>query len=172
MRVIDEDGSQLGIMKRMDALNLAASRGLDLVEIAPTAEISVCRIMDYGKFKFEKSKKDREARKRQVVVELKEVQLSVRIGQHDLDTKFGHAKKFLEEGNKVKACLIFNRGREMVHMDLGYKMLERFVKMCEDLAVIEKPALREGRRITVILAPKKAKSEKTEKPSPAEAADK
>ena len=155
--MIDENGNQLGIMKRRDALDLAAQKGLDLVEIAPTAEVSVCRIMDYGKFKFDKAKKEKEAKRRQLIVELKEIQLSVRIGQHDVDTRFKQAKKFMEEGNKVKVCLEFNRGREMLHMELGYQMLERFVAMCEEFSVVEKPPIREGRRINLILAPKKVK---------------
>ena len=158
IRVIGDSGEQLGIMKTKDALNMALDKGMDLVEIAPTAEVPVCRIMDYGKFKFEKSKKDKEAKKKQkqIVVEIKEVQLSPRIDTHDFNTRLGHTRKFIEAGNKVKVCLEFGRGREMAHLDVGYRLLEKFEQACLDFSVVDKRPVREGRRVTMFLAPKKA----------------
>ena len=156
MRVINDAGEQLGVMKTRDALNMAIERGLDLVEIAPTAQIPVCRIMDYGKYKFEKAKKEKEAKKRQVVVETKEVQLSWSIDTHDFNTRVRYARKFIEAGNKVKVSLELSRGREMAHMELGYRMLEKFEQACLDFSVVEKKPLREGRRITMFIGPKKA----------------
>ena len=155
MRVINDAGEQLGVMKTKDALNTAIERGLDLVEIAPTAQIPVCRIMDYGKYKFEKAKKDKEAKKRQVVVETKEIQLSWSIETHDLNTRINQTKKFIEAGNKVKVSLELSRGREMAHIELGYRMLEKFEQACLDFCVVEKKPLREGRRITMFIGPKK-----------------
>ena len=158
MRIIGDNGEQLGIMKTKDALSMALDKGLDLVEIAPTAEVPVCRIMDYGKFKFEKSKKDKEAKKkqRQIIVETKEIQLSPRIDTHDFNTRLGHTRKFIEAGNKVKICLEFGRGREMAHMEIGYQLLEKFEQACLDFSVVEKRPVREGRRVTMFIAPKKA----------------
>ena len=168
-----DSGEQLGIMKTKDALNMALDQGLDLVEIAPNAEIPVCRIMDYGKFKFEKSKKDKEVKKRQreTVVEVKEVQLSPRIDVHDFNTRLGHARKFIEAGNKVKVYLDF-RAREMAHMEIGYAVLEKFEQACLDFAVVEKRPLREGRRLSMFLAPKKvAPAKKSETPPKIEKSD-
>jgi translation initiation factor IF-3 len=164
VRVIGDSGEQLGIMKTKDALNLALEKGLDLVEIAPTAEVPVCRIMDYGKYKFEKSKKDKEAKKkqRQIVIETKEIQLSSRIDTHDFNTRLSHTRKFIEAGNKVKVCLEFGKGREMAHMEIGYQILERFEQACLDFSVVEKRPVREGRRVTMFLAPKKAAPVKRE----------
>ena len=159
VRVINDSGAQLGVMKTRDALNMALERGLDLVEIAPTAQIPVCRIMDYGKYKFEKSKKEKEAKKRQIVVETKEVQLTWSIDTHDFNTRVGQTKKWLETGNKVKVSLELARGREMAHIELGYRMLDKFEQACLDFSIVEKRPLREGRRITMFLGPKKAKPE-------------
>jgi len=172
---VGDSGEQLGIMKTKDALNMALDQGLDLVEIAPNAEIPVCRIMDYGKFKFEKSKKDKEVKKRQreTVVEVKEVQLSPRIDTHDFNTRLGHARKFIEAGNKVKVYLDF-RAREMAHMEIGYGVLEKFEQSCLDFAVVEKRPLREGRRLSMFLAPKKEKAapqKKSETPPKIEKSD-
>jgi translation initiation factor IF-3 len=143
-------------MKTRDALNMALEKGLDLVEIAPTAEIPVCRIMDYGKYKFEKSKKEKEAKKKQVIVETKEIQLSSRIDTHDFNTRLSHTRKFIEAGNKVKICLEFGKGREMAHMEIGYQLLEKFEQACLEFSVVEKRPVREGRRVTMFIAPKKA----------------
>ena len=165
MRVIDDFGNQLGVLKTKEALNMALEKGLDLVEIAPTAQIPVCRIMDYGKYKFEKAKKDKEAKKKQVIVETKEVQLTCRIGTHDFNTRLIQTRKFIEAGNKVKICLEFARGREMAHMELGYQMLEKFEQACLDFSVVEKRPVREGRRITMFIGPKKVKPEPISKPA-------
>ena len=163
IRVIDDSGNQLGVMKTRDALNMAMEQGLDLVEIAPTAEIPVCRIMDYGKFKFEKSKKDKEAKKRQkqIVVKTKEIKLSWNIETHDFNTRLNDARKFIEDGNKVKVSLELNRGREMTHMELGYQMIDKFEKACADFSVVEKKPIREGRKISIFIGSKKIKHEKS-----------
>ena len=142
---------------------MATEKGLDLVEIAPTAQIPVCRIMDYGKYKFEKAKKERDAKKRQVIVETKEVQLSWNIDTHDFNTRVNHARKFIEGGNKLKVSLELNKGREMAHIELGYQMIEKFEQACLDFCVVEKRPMREGRRITMFFAPKKTKP--AEKPA-------
>lgn len=164
VRVIGDAGEQLGVMKTRDALNMALEKGLDLVEIAPTAEIPVCRIMDHGKFKFEKSKKDKEAKKKQkqIIIETKEIQLSSRIDTHDFNTRLDHTRKFIEAGNKVKVCLEFGKGREMAHMEIGYQILEKFEQACLDFSIVEKRPVREGRRVTMFLAPKKAAPVKRE----------
>lgn len=168
VRVIDDSGAQLGVMKTRDALNIAIEKGFDLVEIAPTAQIPVCRIMDYGKYKFEKSKKEKETRKRQVIVETKEVQLSWSIDTHDFNTRINQTKKFIEAGNKIKVSLELARGREMAHIELGYKMLEKFEQACADFSVVEKKPLREGRRITMFIGPKKTdKRDSSDRKSPA-----
>ena len=161
VRVIDDFGNQVGVLKTRDALNMAQEKGLDLVEIAPTAQIPVCRIMDYGKFKFEKSKKDKETKKRQkqVVVKTKEIELSWNIDVHDFNTRLGQTRKFIEGGSKVKVSLELNKGREMAHMELGYQMLEKFEQACLDFCVVEKRPIREGRRISMFIAPKKVRTE-------------
>ena len=165
VRVIDDSGNQIGVLATRDALNMASEKGLDLVEIAPTAQIPVCRIMDYGKYKFEKAKKNKEAKKKQkqVIVETKETQLSWNIDIHDFNTRLSQTKKFIEAGNKVKVSLELSRGREMAHMELGYQMLEKFEQACGDFCVVEKKPVREGRRISMFIAPKKAKAD--EKPA-------
>lgn len=147
----------MGVLKTREAIEIAAQRGYDLVEIAPTAQIPVCRIMDYGKFKFDKAKKEKEAKKKQVVVETKEIQLSCHIDTHDFNTKLNHARRFINEGNRIKICLEFNKGREMAHMELGYQLLEKFEQACSEFCVVEKRPIREGRRITMFVTPKKIK---------------
>lgn len=144
---------------------MALERGLDLVEIAPTAEIPVCRIMDYGKYKFEKSKKEKEAKKKQkqVVVETKEIELSWNIGTHDFNTRLSQTKKFIEEGSKVKVSLELNKGREMARMELGYQMLEKFEQASGDFSIVEKRPIREGRRISMFIAPRKSDKDKQER---------
>ena len=165
MRVIDDAGNQIGVLKTKDALSMAVEKGLDLVEIAPTAQIPVCRIMDYGKYKFEKAKKEKEAKKRQVIIETKEVQLSWNIDTHDFNTRLNQAKKFIDSGNKVKVSLELNKGREMAHIELGYQMLEKFEQASLDFCVIEKKPIREGRRITMFIGPKKTKADDKPKPT-------
>jgi translation initiation factor IF-3 len=147
---------------------MAIEKGLDLVEIAPTAQVPVCRIMDYGKYKFEKSKKDKEAKKRQkqVIVETKEIHLSWNIDTHDFNTRLGQAKKFIEEGNKVKITVEMSRGREMAHIELGYNMMDKFEQACGDFASVEKKPVREGRRISMFVGPKKPKGDEKQKAPP------
>jgi translation initiation factor IF-3 len=140
IRVVDEDGSQLGIMKTQDAKKLAFDKGLDLVEIAPGAEPPVCRIMDFGKFRFEKEKKQKEAKKKQQKIDIKEIQLSCRIDTHDFETKLNHARKFLAAGNKVKVSVRF-KGREMNHTSIGLEVINKLGEACTDIGVIEKPAV-------------------------------
>mgnify|MGYP000963590049 FL=1 len=153
MRIIDSNGDQLGIMSSRQALELAAERQLDLVKIAPQAKPPVCRIMDYGKFKFEQSKKEKEARKNQKIINIKEIRFSPTIEDHDLNVKARNAQKFLQEGDKVKVTIRF-RGREVDHVSFGEKALERFYDIVKDYCVVEKPAKLEGRNMIMILAPK------------------
>ena len=156
VRVVDSDGNQLGIMSSEQALSMAENRELDLVMIAPQASPPVCRIMDYGKYRFEQQKREKEARKNQKVVELKEIRLSLRIGDHDFETKVSHAVKFLQDGNKVKANIRF-RGREMAHASMGYGIMARFAEACEEYGAIEKAAKLESRSMQMFLAPKQSK---------------
>ena len=150
---------QLGIMSSQDALKLAAEHNLDLVRIAPQALPPVCRIMDYGKYRFEQQKREKEARKNQKVVEIKEIRLSMNIGAHDFETKIGHAIKFLDEGNKVKASIRF-RGREMAHASLGTGVMSSFAEALEEYATVDKDPKLEGRSMQMFLAPKPQKPQK------------
>jgi translation initiation factor IF-3 len=145
----------MGIVSAATALQEAAARGMDLVKIAPQAEPPVCRIMDYGKFKFEQAKREREAKKNQKTVDIKELQLSVGIGAHDYNFKLGHAKRFLSDGDKVKVSIRF-RGREMAHTALGQELLLKFADECSEFAVIEKAPKLEGRQMLLFLAPRSA----------------
>ena len=154
VRVIGQDGEQLGIMSARDAYLKAQEAGLDLVKIAPTAKPPVCKIIDYGKYRYELARKEKEAKKKQKVIEIKEVRLSPNIEDNDLNTKVSAAKKFLEKGNKVKVTLRF-RGREMAHMASSKHILDDFAKMLEEVAVVEKPAKVEGRSMTLVLAQKR-----------------
>lgn len=151
--MIAPDGSQLGILPTEQALQQAYSMNLDLVEVAPEARPPVCRIMDYGKFRYEQSKKLREAKKKQTVIELKEIKLRPKTEEHDFQFKARHAERFLKEGNKAKVTMMF-RGREMVRMDRGKALLERFVEALKDSGVVEQAPKIEGRNMTLILAPK------------------
>ena len=156
LRVIDADGTQLGIMSLRQALEIAEQKNLDLVKIAPQANPPVCKIIDYGKFRFEQAKREKEARKNQRVVEIKEVRLSLNIDTHDFETKKNHALRFISEGNKVKASIRF-RGREMGHPELGLEIMRRFADAMSEVANVEKPAKLEGRTMLMFLAPKPAK---------------
>lgn len=156
VRVVGPEGEQKGIMSIESAREAAYAEGYDLVLIAPTAQPPVCRIMDYGKFRFENEKREKEARKKQQVSKLKEVQLSCRIDSHDFNTRVNQARKFLSDGYKVKASIRF-RGREMAHMELGREVLERFLTACEDLGGCEKGMVTEGRFMTAVLSPVKNK---------------
>lgn len=153
IRVIGADGSQLGIMDVENALGIAQEAGLDLVEVAPMARPPVARIMDYGKFKFEQAKMARQAKKKQHVIHLKEVKFRPGIDEHDFDTKTRHARRFLEEGNKVKVTLMF-RGRQIAHPELGRQVVDRVAQELADLSKIESDARLEGKAMTMILTPK------------------
>ena len=156
VRLISNDGEQLGIVSAAQAQKLAAEKNLDLVKIAPQAKPPVCKIMDYGKYRFEQSKREKEAKKNQRVIEIKEIRLSPNIDVHDFDTKVGHARKFLSAGNKTKVSIRF-RGREMTHTDLGLTIMAQFAEKCADIGPFEKPAKLEGRQMLMFLAPKSAK---------------
>lgn len=164
VRLIDENGEQLGIVPTFDALRMARERGLDLMEISPNAQPPVCKICDYGKFKYEKKKKDHEARKKQTVIKVKEVQLRPRTDQHDLDYKFKNIRTFLEEGDKAKITMMF-RGREVTYVEQGHKMMRELAKQVEDIAIIEAPAKLEGKKLIMVLAPNPA-AKKAAKPKP------
>ena len=154
IRLIGVNGEQLGIMSARDALKLAKEAELDLVKVAPAAKPPVCKIIDYGKFRYEMVRKEKEAKKKQKIIEVKEVRLSPNIDVNDLNTKTNSARKFLEKGNKVKVTLRF-RGREMAHMQASRHILEDFAKAVEDIAVMDKPIKQEGRCLTMILSEKK-----------------
>lgn len=153
VRVIGHDGGQLGIMEVDKALALAEEHGLDLVEVAPTARPPVVRVMDFGKFKFEQAKQARLAKKKQHVIQLKEVKYRPGIEEHDFETKTRHARRFLEEKNKVKVTLMF-RGRQIAHPELGHAVVERVATELADIAKIESSAKMEGKQLTMILSPK------------------
>lgn len=151
--MVDSDGSQLGIMPAREAMRIAEEKQLDLVEIAPQAKPPVCRIMDFGKYKYEQSKKEKEARKRQKIVELKEVKLRPNIEDHDFNVKSKNAARFLKDGDKVKATIIF-RGREIVHTQLGKVLLVRLAEELKDLCNVERQPKLEGKNMIMIMAPK------------------
>ena len=156
VRVIAGEGEQLGIMSGRDALQLAQERHLDLVEIAPTAKPPVCRIMDYGKYRYEQQKRDKEARKKQKTFDIKEVKLRPGIEDHDFGVKFKNAVRFLEDGDKVKVTIMF-RGRELSHPELGEVLLKKMAEQLKDMAVIERAPKLEGRNMIMIVAPKATK---------------
>ncbi|MCI8932434.1 MAG: translation initiation factor IF-3 [Lachnospiraceae bacterium] len=154
VRVIGENGEQLGIMPSREAMRLAEEAGLDLVKIAPTAKPPVCKIVDYGKFKYEQARKEKEARKKQKIIEIKEIRLSPNIDTNDLNTKVNSARKFITKGDKVKITLRF-RGREMAHMANSKHILDDFAQALSDIAVIEKAPKVEGRSMTMFLTEKR-----------------
>jgi len=154
VRVIGPESEQIGILSLSEALALAAERELDLVEVSPTAVPPVCRIMDFGKFKYQQSKKLQEAKKKQVHVQLKEVKLRPKTDDHDLQFKVKHVKRFLEEGNKAKITMVF-RGREITHTNIGQSILDRIAEELQDVAIIEVRPKMEGRSLFMIVAPKK-----------------
>ena len=156
IRVIDYDGSQLGIMSPKEALKKANERDLDLVMIAPSAVPPVCKIMDFGKFRFDQMKREKEARKNQKTVDTKEIRLGLSIDTHDFETKGNQARKFLSSGNNVKVSIRF-RGRELGHTEIGTEIMKRFADYCCEVAVISKPAKMESRNMFMFLAPKSAK---------------
>ena len=154
VRLIGEDGEQLGIMSAREAMKIAQEAELDLVKLAPTANPPVCKIIDYGKFRYEQSRKEKEAKKKQKTVELKEVRLSPNIDTNDLNTKVNNARKFISKGNKVKVTLRF-RGREMAHVQQSRHILDDFAELLADIAVVEKPAKLEGRNMSMVLTVKR-----------------
>ena len=153
VRVISPDGTQLGVLPIEQALQTAYGLHMDLVEVAPEARPPVCRIMDYGKYRYEQSKKAREAKKKQTIIELKEIKIRPKTEEHDFQFKVRHADRFLKEGNKAKITMMF-RGREVIRMDRGRALLNRFVEALKDVAVVEQQTKVEGRNMTMILAPK------------------
>lgn len=155
IRLIGANGEQLGIMSSREALKLAQEAELDLVKVAPTAKPPVCKIIDYGKYRYEMARKEKEARKKQKIVEVKEVRLSPNIDSNDLNTKINAARKFIQKGNKVKVTLRF-RGREMAHMNTSRHILDDFAKELMDIAVVDKPAKVEGRSIVIFLTEKRS----------------
>lgn len=165
LRVIGKDGQQVGILTQRDALQLAEKEELDLVEISPQADPPVCKIIDYGKFRFEQAKKEKESKKASHQVKVKEIKIKPNIDVHDLNTKLKHAKEFLLKQNKVRVTCSF-RGREMLHMELGHGVVRKFCEQLGDVSQVESPLKREGRRISLVLAPlsgKKAKVQKEDK---------
>ena len=162
VRLIDEEGQQVGVIPTFDALQMARERGLDLVEVAPNAVPPVCRLMDYGKFRYEESRKERESRKNQHVVELKEVRIRPKIDDHDLETKGRNAAKFLDAGDKVKLTVLF-RGREMAHPDIGRGLLDQLAEQLRPHGSVEQPPRMEGRTMTMFMNPLKPKQSQREK---------
>jgi len=162
IRVIDDEGEQLGVLPTADGLRRAQEAGLDLVEVAPNAAPPVCRIMDFGKFKYEKSKKAKEAKKKQHIVHLKEIKLHPKTDDHDYHFKMEHARKFLLKGDRVKATLVF-RGREITHIDFGKKILIKMTEDLSDIATVDQQAKMEGRNMVSIFVPDKKKIQQYEK---------
>lgn len=153
VRLVSETGEQLGIMHPKEALSIALSKGLDMVEVAPGAKPPVCKIMDLGKYKYEQSKREREARKKQRIINVKEVKLRPNIEDHDFNVKTKNAIRFLQDGDKVKVTIMF-RGRELSHPELGRELLSRVAALVQEMAVIEKNPKLEGKNMTMILTPK------------------
>ena len=156
VRVIGADGAQLGIMSSAAALEIAIEKDLDLVKIAPGSNPPVCKIMDYGKYRFEQAKREKEARKNQHVIEVKEIRMSPGIGENDFNTKLKNGQKFLTEGNRVKVSVRF-RGREMAHTEIGRELLKKFAEQCAEVATMDKAAKLEGRNMSMFLSPKTGK---------------
>ena len=153
VRVIDPDGKQVGVLSVKEAIRIAEERGLDLVEVAPNSQPPVCRIMNYGKYKYQQSKRTQEARKHQTVIRIKEVKVRPRTEEHDFQFKLRHVKRFLDEGNKVKISMLF-RGREIAHPEFGKEVLNRIIEEVKDVTVIEQSPRLEGRNMVMILSPK------------------
>jgi translation initiation factor IF-3 len=153
VRVIGADGSQVGILPTHEALKLAEDAGLELVEVNPRAQPPVCKVMDFGKFKYETSKKEKASRKHQSTIVLKEIKLRPKTDEHDFDFKVKHIRRFLQEGNKCKLVVVF-RGREIVHPEMGQVMLDQVVKSVADLAMVEQRSMMEGRRMVMVIGPR------------------
>lgn len=152
--MVDADGEQVGIMPTEEALALAQEQGLDLVEVAPSARPPVCRIMDFGKYKYQQQKKQQEARKKQSVVQIKEIKVRPKTDDHDFNTKVKHIRKFIENGDRCKVTVFF-RGREIVHKDRGLMILERVMEVMDDIAKVEQQPTSEGRTMSMLLTPRK-----------------
>ena len=171
VRLIDENGGQVGIVPTYEALQMARDRGLDLMEVSPNAQPPVCKICDYGKFKYEKKKKDHLAKKKQTVIKVKEVQLRPQTEEHDLEYKFRNVRTFLEEGDKAKITIMF-RGREITYVDQGFKMMKQLTELVKDVEIVEASPKLEGKKLIMVLAPsptakKPEKAQpKHEKPAP------
>jgi translation initiation factor IF-3 len=153
VRLIDEEGKQLGVVPIAEALNLAREAGTDLVEIAPQAVPPVCKVLDYGKYRFELEKKGRESKKKQKLIKMKEIRMQPKIEEHDLQFKSKHCREFLDEGNKVKVTIRF-RGRELAHTERGKVVLEKFLALLEDAFILEKEPAMEGRFMSMVIGPK------------------
>ncbi|HEX3508936.1 MAG TPA: translation initiation factor IF-3 [Candidatus Dormibacteraeota bacterium] len=169
VRLIDDQNNQLGVLSLDAALRIASEKGLDLVEVAPQAQPPVCRLMDYGRFKFETIKKEKDQRRKQNVIKLKEMKLRPKVAEHDFQTKFKGLKQFLEAGEKVKVTIMF-RGREMVHQDIGRRILDRVADDAKQFAVIERAPLLEGKNLFMILAPSRQAAPAAAAAAPAPAA--
>jgi translation initiation factor IF-3 len=152
VRLIDEKGNQVGIVPTQEALQMARERGLDLMEVSPNAQPPVCKICDYGKFKYEKKKKEHEAKKKQTVIKVKEIQLRPQTEEHDLEYKFKNVRTFLEEGDKAKITIMF-RGREITYVDQGFKIMKQLSEMVKDIAIVEATPKLEGKKLIMVLAP-------------------
>jgi translation initiation factor IF-3 len=152
VRLIDEQGNQVGVVATQEALQMARERGLDLMEVSPNAQPPVCKICDYGKFKYEKKKKEHEAKKKQTVIKVKEIQLRPQTEEHDLEYKFKNVRQFLEEGDKAKITIMF-RGREITYVDQGFKIMKQLAEMVKDIAIVEATPKLEGKKLIMILAP-------------------
>jgi translation initiation factor IF-3 len=153
VRVVGQDGVQLGVLLTSEAMRLAEEQGLDLVEVAPNEKPPVCRIMDYGKYKYQQSKRLHQAKKKQKVILVKEIKLRPKTEEHDYQFKSQHVRRFLQDGHKAKVTVVF-RGREMAHTDLGRRMLDRIVLDMEDISTVEQAAKQEGRNLSLVLSPR------------------
>ena len=155
VRVVSQDGEQLGILSTQEAQQLATDQGLDLVEVAPNEKPPVCRIMDYGKYKYQRSKRLQQAKKKQKVIVVKEIKLRPKTEEHDYQFKTTHVRRFLQDGHKAKVTIVF-RGREMAHTELGRRILDRIIVDLEDVAAVEQMPKQEGRNMTMVLGPRSA----------------
>ena len=162
LRVIDEDGTMIGVISRDEALQLAEEKNLDLVLISPNADPPVCKILDYGKYRYESQKREKDAKKKQRVIQVKEIRLSTFIEEHDIQVKANTACKFLKDGDKVKVSLRF-RGRELGHTDLGKEVMNKFAELCSEYSTVDKNPVMEGRVLNMFLAPKSEKEREKEK---------
>ena len=160
VRLIDEEGNQVGIVPTQQALQMARDKGLDLMEISPTAQPPVCKIADYGKFKYEKKKKEHAAKKKQTVIKVKEVQLRPNTDEHDLDYKFKNIRQFLIDGDKAKISIMF-RGREITYVDQGFRMMKQLIELVKDVGMVESSPKLEGKKLIMVLAPGVAPAKKT-----------